>query len=235
MTISQPQREFPFTAMLVGSVAVIACLYLVLLSGDVDLGLYFGNVSPVLSVAIVCAIGVLVLYALHKYSGFSVYDPYKFRKGIPVAVALVCPFMIIMTIVDVALRFPPDINVALPTAIVFYPAIAYVAQIALHVAPFAILLASTTLIFKSRSTTWCIWLSITIASAIEATFQAVSSSDGHGLSIIAGIVAVILWLYGVAELYLYRRFDFATMYAFRIFSSGYWHLLWGNLRISWFY
>jgi hypothetical protein len=235
MTISQPQNEFPFTAMLVGSAAVVTCLYLVVLTGDADLSLYFGNVSPVLAVALVCATGILALYALHRNSGFSVYDPYCFRKGIRVAVALVLPFMIIMTFVDVAFRFPPDINVALPTAMLFYPAIGYVAQIALHVAPFAILLSLTKLLFKTRSTTWCVWLSITIASAFEATFQAVSSLDGDGLSTIAGIVAVILWLFGVAELYLYRRFDFATMYAFRIFYYCYWHLLWGNLRIHWLY
>jgi hypothetical protein len=34
------------------------------------------------------------------------------------------------------------------------------------------------------------------------------------------------------QLYVFRRFDFASMYAFRLVYYAYWHILWGVIRLK---
>lgn len=44
-------------------------------------------------------------------------------------------------------------------------------------------------------------------------------------------VAGSLFLFGLVELWLYRRFDYATMFLFRMFYYAWWHLAWGSLSL----
>lgn len=233
-SIEQPHR-FPWIALLAISAVIVACVYIVSLTGTVDLRLYFGNVPPTIGVILVCAVGLGTLHALHNLSGFSVYTPRSSIRRFLAAAALALPFMIAVTVADAVFRFPIDINVGLPTAIVFYPAMGYIAQIVLHVVPFALLLALGRLLFPASRPSLRIWVSIVLASLPEATFQVVSSLRGGEPGLMATFVAGHLFFFGLVELYLYRRFDYATMYAFRIIYYCYWHLIWGSLRIYWLF
>ena len=233
-SIPQP-RHFPVSSLIVTSAAVGACIYIVWLTGAVDFRLYFGNVPPTIAVVFVCVAGLGALYVLQKYSSFSVYRRSTFRQGLCTAAALAIPFMIAVTVADVVFRFPIDINVALPSAILFYPAMGFLAQIALHIVPFAILLSLGNILFPASRLSWRLCVSIVLASLPEAAFQVVSSMSSGEPALIDAFVAVSLFFFGVVELYLYRRFDYATMYAFRIFYYCYWHLAWGNMRISWLF
>ena len=46
-------------------------------------------------------------------------------------------------------------------------------------------------------------------------------------------MATSLFLFGVVDLWLFRRFDFVTMYAFRMLYYAYWYVAWGTLRLIW--
>jgi hypothetical protein len=230
--IPQP-RHFPISALIVSSAAVVACI--TWLTGAMDFRPYFGNVPPTIAAVLVCVAGFSALYALHKYSRFSVYSRSTFKHGLFVAAVSVIPFMIGVTVVDVVFRFPFDINVAFPSAILFYPAMGFLAQITLHVVPFAILLSLGNFLLPTSLLSFRLWGAIVLASLPEAAFQVVSSMSSEETTVIDAFVAVHLFLFGVVELYLYRRFDYATMYAFRIFYYCYWHLAWGNLRIYWLF
>jgi hypothetical protein len=48
---------------------------------------------------------------------------------------------------------------------------------------------------------------------------------------LAAFTAVHILLFGLAELYIFLRFDFISMYAFRIVYYAYWHVAWGHARL----
>ncbi|MDH3379252.1 MAG: hypothetical protein OEQ39_20190, partial [Gammaproteobacteria bacterium] len=146
---------------------------------------------------------------------------------------LAIPFMIGVTAADIAFRLPVNINVPLPAALIFYPVIGYVAQIALHIVPFTIILFLLRSFLPAGDPSRHMWAGILLASVPEAIFQTVFTVNGQDPLGIAAYVAVSLFLFGVVELNLLRRFDFATMYAFRFIYYCYWHLTWGNVRLHW--
>ena len=48
---------------------------------------------------------------------------------------------------------------------------------------------------------------------------------------LASFVAVHLVLFGVVQLYIFRRYDFISMNVFRITYYAYWHVAWGYLHL----
>ena len=141
--------------------------------------------------------------------------------------------MILVTIADLLLRFPRDINVPPPAALLFYPAMGLLAQLALHIAPLAALLAATKAIFKTWTYQRLVWVSIALAATLEAAMQGVASWPDN--PILGAYVTMHLFLFGVVELYMFRRFDFTSMYVFRLSYYAYWHLLWGTVRLEWLF
>ena len=128
------EARFPFRilllagALLVGSVAVLTA------SGGVAFKPYFGSLSPVLATTFVVVLGIAVLRRLVRTWGFRVYDhalPGRVRWA---AMLWAVPFMATVTLADLALGFPPDVNQPLPMALLFYPTMGIIAQIALHLA-----------------------------------------------------------------------------------------------------
>lgn len=140
------------------------------------------------------------------------------------------PFMVLVTIADLVLHFPQDINLALPYALLFYPTMGYVAQLALHVVPLAILMPLLGSIFSRWPSDRRTWSCIAIVAFLEATFQVTSTSAGDALTL---FVAIHLFLFGVTEQYIFRRHDFIAMFLFRMTYYAYWHLAWGYLRLEW--
>jgi hypothetical protein len=138
--------------------------------------------------------------------------------------------MIAVTAADLTIGFPAGINVALPEALLFYPSMGYLAQLALHVIPFALILATARLLFRSMSEDRRIWLAILLAASIESVFQITMSASQS--SLLPVFVSVHLFAFGTAELLLFRRLDFLAMYTFRLTYYVYWHLLWGWLRLQ---
>jgi hypothetical protein len=177
----------------------------------------------------VCSIGIAVLRLLQEHAGFCVKRPEIGLQKWLTAIGLAVPFMVTVTVADLLLEFPPDINVRFPSSLLFYPAMGFVAQIALHVVPFALFLFAFKRLFGALSSQLRVWLSIGLASLPEAAFQisGVAYAQAQTLTV---FVAAQLFVFGLIELYLFRRFDFVCMYVFRLTYYGYWHVLWGYLR-----
>jgi hypothetical protein len=184
---------------------------------------------------IICVAGLIALCAVYKYLHLPVFEPSAFRRGFPVAALLAVPFMIVVTISDIVSPFSADINVAFPTALMFYPPMGYVAQITLHVVPFALFVAISNILLGKLERYWKIWIAISLASLLEPAFHVMSSMNDNRPSLATATMAASLFLFGVVELQLYRRFDFATMFAFRMLYYCYWHLVWGYLRLHWLF
>ena len=48
-------------------------------------------------------------------------------------------------------------------------------------------------------------------------------------------VGVFVFVFTVVELYVFRRYDFMSMYAFRLVFYMWWHITWGYLRLRWLF
>jgi len=235
MTDQERANHFPWFQLTAVSVVIVSGIDCMSRWGAADLSAYFGQVPPLIGGVLVCATGTAALYLLHRIPGFYAYAPGAFKIGAPAAAALAVPFMIAITAIDVLLRFPRDINVPLPIALAFYPVMGFVAQMALHVVPFALLMVCSRQMFPAWTPARQFWMAALLAALPEALFQiAFSARDGEP-GILAALVAAHLYLFGLAELYLYRRFDYASMFVFRMVYYGYWHVAWGTLRMSWLF
>ena len=48
-------------------------------------------------------------------------------------------------------------------------------------------------------------------------------------------VAAFVFVFTLVELYIYRRYDFVSMYSFRLAFYIWWHIIWGYLRLQWLF
>ena len=235
MKSKRPPGIFPFYALLLTSAVVVSSIYAVAFFEAANLSLYFGSVPPVPAALIICLVGLAALWALQAHLEFSVCVPSAFGRGFPLAAVLVVPFAVVATISDFVAPFPADINVSLPTALAFYPAIGYIAQFALHIIPFALVMAIGEIFLGKIKRNLRLCLATILASTLEPVFQVVSSTSNDRSMLATAVMASSLFLFGVVELQLYRRFDYATMFAFRLLYYAYWHVVWGTLRLHWLF
>lgn len=122
----------------------MASVYAVAGESSVNFSAYFGGLKPVIATALVSGAGIAAFYALYRFRGFAVCEATAFGRGVRAAMLLALPFMVTVTVADILLGFPPDITVPLPAALVFYPIMGFIAQMALHVIPFALVLSAAT-------------------------------------------------------------------------------------------
>ena len=124
--------------------------------------------------------------------------------------------------IDFYLRFPRDINLPLPDALFFYPAIALVAEVLFHLIPLAALVI---LLPRKTPTAWLFFPVI----LVEPLFQAVFTTEAPLQSaLVLGNVTLI----SAAQLWLFRRYGFAAMIGLRLAFYLIWHILWGTVRLD---
>ena len=181
---------------------------------------------------IACVAGIAALFLLQTRFGFCVWRSQVGPRGWMTAMGWALPFMVAATIADLLWTFPANINVRLPMALIFYPPMGFVAQMSLHVIPFVLALWAATRVFRAWPENYRIWLCMLLAALPEAAFQASDPFSGGGDPLALRLfVSAQLLIFGVAEIQLFRRFDFAAMYLFRLTYYAYWHILWASLRV----
>lgn len=191
---------------------------------------FLGKVNPVLaSVAFVLLGGALLTFFLWR-GWFAIYQPghlYRllFFSGLAILMAG------IMVLVDFKIVFPEDMNAAFPHSLLFYPAVAYVAEVIFHLLPLFILLTIVTGLSTNLSFSAIIWPSIFIASLIEPVFQAMPMVGTYPTWAVA-YVGFHLWVFNMIQLFLFKRYDFVSMYSFRLAYYSIWHILWGYYRTN---
>jgi hypothetical protein len=191
---------------------------------------YFGKIHPLLVVSILCLLGLILFSFLLLDGRFAVYRPGNYR-GLLIAIGLALPFAAVMILVDRLSPYPADINVAYPASLFFYPAIAYVVEILFHLLPFCLIYFSLSSIFGKAQNATIIWVSILIVAVLEPVFQLVLGAGQNSTWVLA-YLGLHLFLFSLVQLLLFRRYDFITMYAFRLSYYAIWHIVWGHLRLG---
>lgn len=231
MTTCPTCRPFPLRSVIAGALLVAAAITGLSSSADVDFTPYFGNIPPTAAATIVCLTGIVALYVLQRRFSFCVLRAGFGPQDLLMSVLAAVPFMIFVTLADLLLAFAPETHFRLPVALTFYAAMGVIAQLSLHVIPFALLLLALARLLPSWPLLRNVRISIALSATIEALFQLGATPQSRSFEVLGVFILIQLFLFGVVELWLFRRFDFVCMYAFRLAYYAYWHLLWPGMRL----
>jgi hypothetical protein len=186
---------------------------------------YLGIVDPVVVMTGVAIVGSVAMAYLQGISDFAVLGPGTSREAVSV-IAWAVPLLAVAAIgADLVLRFAEDTNVALPDALRFYPAIAVFVEVVLHTVPIAVLVTVLGTPTGLDATFWRIAIPVAL---VEAVLQA-AYAPSIGTSVFS---AVHLMVFGVVQVWVFWRFGFIWMLAFRLAYYALWHLAWGAARLE---
>lgn len=209
--------------------AVLAAAFLTRFP-DIPFEKYFGALNPVLATAIAAMAGTAGLTFLVFRRGFAVYRSATWRQGLVRAAAVATLLGIVIVAFDLMVVFPADINVALPLGLLFYPLMGFVVESLFHLLPLALVMLPVRRAAEGAREHWVFWSGLATVALLEPAFQVGAVPAGFpGWA--AGFLALHLFVFNGLQLWTFVRYDFFTMFAFRMVYYLYWHILWGTLRL----
>jgi hypothetical protein len=224
------KQVFQYSVFLGLSAVVFVLTGITYVSNKISFQRFFGRINPFLAVFIVFLIGMILFTYLLSDGQFAAYQPGNY-KGLLLAALLALPFGIVIILVDRASPFPIDTNIPYPDSLSFYPVMGYVAEILFLLLPFCLAYFGLGLLLGKANSTRIIWISILFAALFEPIFQ-ISFMVGRDPIWKVAYVGLHIYLLSLVQLLLFKRYDFITMYTFRLSYYFLWHILWGHLRLS---
>jgi hypothetical protein len=191
---------------------------------------FFGALNPLAVVVFVLVLGAVALRLLDSRAGLAIFRKDNL-KGLLRASGLSLPFAAAMILVDRLSPLGADLNVRFPESLTFYPAMGMVATILFQLVPLCVLTLALGGTAGPLSSGLILRVSIAAASLVEPIYQA-GFMIGHSPAWEVALVGVHVYLINVVQLSLFKRYDFASMYAFRLSYYLLWHVLWGCLRLT---
>lgn len=190
---------------------------------------YVGATNPVVVMIAVSALAFVSLAYLRSHGSFEIVSGEGVLSGLRFTAVAVPLFAVAAIGADLLLRYPRDMNVPAPDAFFFYPAIGFLVEVCLHAVPLALLVALFTQPGIPSDRTF--WLLAIPVALLEAGFQAATATTA-ATAVFSGLQ---LLAFGLVQLYVFRRFGFVSMYAFRLAYYSLWHIAWGALRLRWLF
>jgi hypothetical protein len=185
----------------------------------------FGAMDPIGVMTGAVIVGVVALGYLQGSSDFAVFGPGSWKDAVSI-IAWAVPLLAAAAIGgDLVFRYAEDTHVAVPDALRFYPAIAMFVEVALHAVPIAVLVAIFGMPTGVDATFWRIAIPVAL---IEAVVQAAYATS-IGTSVFS---AAQLMVFGAVQVWMFWRFGFVWMLAFRLVYYSLWHVAWGAARLE---
>ena len=220
-----------FQYALLGATALVA-VTLTVVQTQLDRSVfapYLGSTSPVAVMIMVSALAFVSLTYLRSHGSFEIVSGEGLLGGLRFAAVAAPLFAAAAISADLLLRYPEDMNVPIPDAFFFYPAIGFLVEVCLHAIPLALLIA----VFArsgavSDRTFWVLAIAVAM---LEAAFQTATAST-TATAVFSGLH---LLAFGLVQLYVFRRFGFVSMYMLRLAYYSLWHIAWGATRLQWLF
>ena len=210
--------------------ALIILIIIFIPSLDVYFRRFFGEINAILVFVLISIAGAAALWFLQSNYKFVLFMGKGTLRGMALSAIFATLMAVAIVVADFIIRYPQDMNAPLPQALLFYPTIGFVAEIIFHLIPLALLLPILNLLGGRLGDERVIWIGILLAAAVEPTFQVVFM--GEPLTWGAAYTWIHVFIISLLQLYVFRRFDFVSMYSFRLFYYAYWHILWGVIRLK---
>jgi hypothetical protein len=190
---------------------------------------FLGNINPLVLLLISIVAGFSLLTYLISNTGFTIYKKGDIKRySIIAGIALV--FGIEVIAADIWLvEYPADINILFPESLLFYPVIGYIVEVFFHLLPISLIIMFLS-VFRKLSLNKIIWISIITVSILEPLYQIWFTSKGSYFTMI--YTGIHVFLFSLTQLLIFKRYDFISMYLFRIVFYSIWHILWGHFRLD---
>ncbi len=202
---------------------------------------FIGGINPLIASLFIVILGFILLSFLLSKGWFAIYKKGNL-KGVFYSSGLAALFGLIIILVDFNTSlYPADMNILFPKSLFFYPAIGVFAEILFQVLPLTLILIMLTSLSKkisnSKLTTkinhnMIIWVSIFAASLLEPIYQTIPLLSGKYPLWFAGFTFMHVFLIILSQLTIFKRYDFITMYWFRLVYYIIWHIIWGHIRLE---
>lgn len=190
---------------------------------------FLGPVHPALAIALAALFAVPSIRFLVARFGFSQHTWAQTRRGLPVACVVAASFGIAVAIADLGLRYPATINVAFPESLLFYPPMGLFVDLIFHAALPALLLLIMSPLIRKLGRPRVVWIAILAVALVEPLLQVFWAGT---LAWTELYTAVSVFLFGAAQLVIFRKYGFLSMYATRLLFYLLWHVIWGHFRLE---
>jgi len=191
---------------------------------------FIGRLNPVLVMALISVLGFFLLAVLLARGWFAIFESQNIT-GWLVAGGLAVLFALAMIFFDSRVVLPPDVNRPFPDSLLFYPTVGFVVEIVFHVLPLTLLLLLATALFKNLAFESLVWPCILLVALLEPIFQTWFGFSRPYPVWVFAFVAVHNFLLNFTQLALFKRYDFVTMYSFRLVYYIFWHIIWDFIRL----
>ncbi|MHA1939988.1 MAG: hypothetical protein ACW97O_17430 [Candidatus Thorarchaeota archaeon] len=224
------ERTWQYAAYILISLVGLIFIVILLPSSGIYFRRFFGELNALIVTVLASIVGAFALWLLQEKSNFVLFMGKGTIRGVKLSAVLASVLAMAIVVADFFIRYPEDTNVPIPQALLFYPAVGFIAEIVFHVLPLALLL-----IFLNPLGGWIgkervIWLGILVVAVLEPTFQVLF--EGRAFTWGAAYTWIHVFALAFLQLYTFRRFDFVSMYSFRLVYYAYWHILWGVIRLK---
>ena len=212
--------------------SLIALIFIVILlpSSGPYFRRFFGEVNAIIVIVFASILGAVALWQLQVRYNFVLLMGKGTIRGVLISAAIATMLAIAIVVADYFIRYPEDMNVPLPQALMFYPAVGFVAEIIFHVLPLVLLLLLLNPLGRWLGSEQVVWFGILLVAILEPTFQVLFDSEPFSWADVYTWVHV--FAIALLQLYVFRRFDFTSMYVFRLIYYAYWHIIWGVIRLK---
>ena len=187
---------------------------------------------PELVVYLSSLLGLFAFLLLMKTTPFRIFSN-TLREGILWSLLLALPFGTVIILIDLLAPFPEDIALPFPVSLLIYPVMGFVAEIIFHILPFTFLVVVMSALFKKVRSKRIISISILVTAFLESIYHMVTLSGAVQFSNwVLLLVGFHILLFSLCQFILFRRYDFFTMYTFRMAYYLIWHIAWGTFRLN---
>ena len=176
-------------------------------------------------------IGLICLSLLAARGGFRIFRSGRSSRFV-LSVGVASLLSMIMIAMDANVVFAKDLNAPFPGSLTFYPVIGFVVEVLFHLVPLTVLLLLVPLLFRTADDGAVSWVSIGVVSLLEPVYQVSLMGQAAYPFWFFTYLAIHLTVFNLAQLWLFRRHDFLTMYSFRLGYYLMWHVGWGYLRLQ---
>ncbi|HEX4950831.1 MAG TPA: hypothetical protein VFZ34_29490 [Blastocatellia bacterium] len=191
---------------------------------------FLSGINPLLAILFISLMGIIFLSFLLSQGWFAVYKK-ESLKGLARCSGLAALFGLVAILVDSTVVFPADLNISFPASLVFYPVMGFIAELLFHVMPLSLIFLILILLSK-KITNQIVWISILVVSCLEPIYQTIASFS-EPVPLWATVwVGLHVYLINLSQLIIFTRYDFVSMYLFRLVYYLIWHVVWGYFRLK---
>ncbi len=213
------------------SIGVIGLTGLGYFSDNLLFQRFLGKINLLIAILFIIFLGLVLLSFLLSQGWFAIYEKENL-KGLLRYSGLATLFGLIAILVDyLTVVFPADLNMLFPESLLFYPVMGFIVEILFHVLPITLILIILTLL-SEKITNKIIWVIIFAVSLFEPIFQTILGFSGQYPLWTVAYVGLHVFLINLSQLIIFKRYDFISMYSFRLVYYILWHIVWGYLRLK---